>query len=296
MSANATDVNFGISGLQLSANYSETEEKLSKEKITTSFLSALYCVNKVELTLTEEDINGNRILYTRPAFTNAVKKALSFSNSSPTTAYKQLMEILTKFGFYVATEVKVGGKLFFENKEAIGSWGEALLKKEEFGAGLEASLKVENIPISGSTTVTTGNSNEKNDMLLKKYQTLQRNGVGGNPYLISEPNKWLTSLKSFETWRIIEYKKLKPSLYFLPGFLGEECARLILEYPNNEPLTSGVDEILDLEQYARIVMDSGLTRLQPNPGSRQPDGVSGSLSSQFSTPYRPDPYGHRAWR
>lgn len=264
MSTTATNASFGIFGIQLSAKYSESQENISSSEETLSYISSCYSVDKVELTLTEEDINGNRILYTTPAFTNAIKKALDFPHEAG--AYKILMdEVLTQFGFYVATKVSVGGKLFLETQEKISSWADAEKKKQEYGFGLQASLTAGSVPVSGGIGFSQGLSEEEKNSLLQKFQRLRKNAIGGNAALVPAPSQWISSLESYETWRTIDYKKIKPSLAFLPDRLGSKCARLILGCVDEEPLQSKIHEVVDLKSYARSVMNNNINLIQPNP-------------------------------
>jgi hypothetical protein len=110
-SSTSITANFGIPGLKLKSEYSDSKEKLSSLEEISSFVSASYDIPKVLLSLKTEDVNGNRIFYGLPFFENKIRNA--FNEPGVKTQCKKLLTSLKETGFFIRIRKKVLSALFF---------------------------------------------------------------------------------------------------------------------------------------------------------------------------------------
>lgn len=165
-------------------------------------------------------------------FVQAIENAIR-GNERSVNGYRNLVNILNEYGWYIPTKCTLGGSLCITKKSKINNLDEA---KDEW---ITFSNKFGNFPIIHNNKLN-GNSDG--------IETFQIGGYGNG---INNYDEWLLSLDAEQNWKIIRYDAVIPSLILLNGKYSQilsTCLRLLIKYYNYSEVIS-LQPYIDVKDY-----------------------------------------------
>ncbi|CAG8466301.1 11862_t:CDS:2 [Scutellospora calospora] len=162
-------------------------------------------------------------------FIHAVNSALE--NVNPVNELKRICE---KFGEYIASKVKIGGRMNKIVYHNASSTTRQISTKRHAGINFKSEL-------IGSVKGSHNNENSQKESLSTSNIRTHRRVYGGNTNIFDEDNitLWQDSLNDYTTWQVIEYIDLIPIFDVLTPTLRQK----VLETMGQKLLYSKIDSV-----------------------------------------------------
>ena len=147
--------------------------------------------------------------------------------------YDNLIKVLNGFGYYVATQVTLGGVLLKHEETPIQQVEDARSERDAFATGFNDALH--NIRSSEVT-----------------FRSFQQ--IGSRRNTVYHYNAWVSNLELPANWDIIYYDKLLPTLALIGMHnmaVGNACYNLLRRFSSYDEVKN-LQAVIDMSRYANV--------------------------------------------
>jgi hypothetical protein len=177
-------------------------------------------------------------------FVSAINKILPDNLIQPDD-FDKLLAILNDFGHFVPTQLLIGGRLYSVDKKDITKTTNIENELKEHKANLQIAIETPRVDVGLEAQLNLSDSQKNALAKSKEAQKTRLTAIGGEGAFVSDPSKWIVSLKNFKAWSVVKFDGMIPSINILPSILKERCINVLKEAVN----THTIERLLDKKAH-----------------------------------------------
>jgi len=217
--AASASISASVVSVQGAYSKNESSKKIKDKEIL--HITASTIVPKIRFKLNRSKIK------VAPDYIQAMTQAV-------TQGYQAVLDCLEDYGFFIPTDIVLGGKLSTEDsKEKTAVTNE---KEEETSLSVALSAKIYGVDIGGGYSQKSKEGSK--DINVNQQRAIAISAVGGDPAASFDQAAFIASLGDRSTWRTIIYNHMIPTINLLPSNVASQIATLLR---NNSKAIGGIN-------------------------------------------------------
>ena len=209
-----------------SAQHAHSERRESQSEQRMLYITGFWNITTARLWFKPGE-SGHDIQPTA-AFNEAVDRALE--SDSLTDQYSRLCQVFKDYGQVFATQVTLGGQLFFQHNTSCQS----ITTEEQETRTVEAAVNVKIGKFAGEAEAEVGTSTDEYQKAIGLAETLRFLAHGGNQLYAQTPDIWLESLAQHDKWYPISLQGIMP-IYELLDEARKTKIKKVLDFVMSDP-------------------------------------------------------------
>ncbi|MCJ1264760.1 hypothetical protein MMC22_004635 [Lobaria immixta] len=135
--------------------------------------------------------------------------------------FDDLMDFFAKYGTMYPKKVVLGGRLIANRKFWEETTAETNSRQQSAKNDASLSVGIDPFSVKGSYSDEHGTETEHKEDVKTNQKNISWTAIGGNPGYVSNPEKWLTTVRDYKHWKIIQNTEVVAIQKFigsLPGY------------------------------------------------------------------------------